>query len=70
MKKQKYYKELGTAVDASFTGALALENTRLLSDRSMGTMTGLVQTNVGIGIAGTTAKIAQDMMKKSYKRRK
>jgi len=57
--------------DALFGGALALQSTRLLNDRSVAGLTGTAQGFVGIGVAGAMSNVAYKMVSMpKYKRRK
>lgn len=57
--------------DAAFGGALALQSTRLLSDRSTAGLIGTTEGFVGIGVAGAVANVSYNMVsgKKKRKRR-
>ena len=59
--------------DAIFGGALALQSTRLLKDRSVNGLTGTMEGFVGIGVTGSVSNMAYDMVsmpKYKKKRRK
>jgi len=64
-------KSFRKAKNTLFGGAIALQSTRVLSDRSVGGLTG---TATGLGVAGATSNVAMDMVSgkfaKKMKRRK
>lgn len=63
-------KDLKKAKDLAFGGALALQSTNVLTDRSIGGLTNTATGFVGIGIAGATANVAEGMIKKKRRKRK
>ena len=65
----KNKKRLRQANDALFGGALALQSTRLLSDRSTAGLTGTATGFVGIGVAGAMSNVAFNMVTPKKKRR-
>ena len=61
------------AKDAIFGGALALQSTNLLKDRSTAGLTSSMEGFVGIGVTGAMSNVAYDMVsmpKYKKKRRK
>ena len=69
--KKKSKKELRRANDAIFGGALTLQGTRLLSDRSTTGMIGTTTGFVGIGVAGAVSNVAFNMVSQpKYKKKK
>jgi len=56
--------------DAIFGGALALQSTRLLHDRSTAGLTGTMEGFVGIGVAGAVSNVAFDMVTPKRKKRR
>ena len=57
----KQYKKMN---DAIYGGALALQSTRLLKDRSVSGLTGTASGFVGIGVAGAMSNVAFNMVSK------
>jgi len=60
------------AKDALFGGALALQSTNLLKDRSTTGLTNTMEGFVGIGVTGAVADISYKMVqgKKTYKKKR
>ena len=64
----KKYKKMQ---DTVFGGALALQSTRLLKDRSVSGLTGTAEGFVGIGVTGAVGNMAFDMVSTpKYKRKR
>lgn len=63
----KQYKKMK---DSMFGGAMALQSTRLLSDRSVGGLTGTASGFVGLGVTGAIGNMAFDMVSKPIKKKR
>jgi len=68
--KKKNKEELRQANDAIYGGALTLQSTRLLKDRSLEGLVGTTEGFVGIGVAGAVSNVAFNMVSPPKKKKK
>ena len=68
--KKKYKKDFEQMKDAAFGGALALQSTRLLTDRTPAGMINNATGFVGIGVSGAMANVAFDMVSRTPKKKR